>query len=228
MSSEYPVIRGGEAGLGALLPPGIVAVEAVGDVAPDELLEGEPAIIARAVEARQLEFARGRSCARRAARGARCREPAPILSDDRAPIWPAKVIGSITHCREYCCAAVANSDRWLALGIDVELLRPLEPGVRDQIMIDTELPQLDGLDPEIPWPCVVFSAKEALYKAWYPIAKRWLDFHEVAVRLDVTRGRFEAEMLVDALPSTWRCALVEGRFSLDRDRVRATVVLRHS
>lgn len=223
---QYRAVRSGEdtSGVGSLLPPGVVAVEALGAIAPDALLAAEHAVVANAVESRRSEFARGRSCARRALTllGS---EPSPILSDQsRSPIWPAGVVGSITHCRDYCCAALARADRWSSIGIDAEVLHSLEAGVERRIVLPAERRQLDELDPAIPWECVVFSVKEAFYKAWFPLTRRWLDFHDVQVRLDPARGRFEATLLVDE-PSFCSPRPIEGSFCIELPRVLAAVVL---
>ena len=44
-----------------------------------------------------------------------------------------------------------------------------------------------------------FCAKEAVYKTWYPVTRRWLDLHDAEVTLDAGRGTFEARILVPGL-----------------------------
>jgi len=217
--NEYRVV--GASGIGSLLPPGVAAVEAVGAVAPDALTPSEEAYVARAVEKRRLEFARGRSCVRRAMAVLGV-EPIVVPNDDAgAPVWPPGLVGSITHCRDYCCAAVTRADGRLAtIGIDAELLQPIEARTRELILREPEQRQVDALDSSVPWAAVVFSAKEALYKACYPLVRRWIDFHDVELRLDPA-GRFEVEWKIDlALPSP-----IAGRFCLDGGRVIAVVVV---
>lgn len=182
--------------------------------------------MSKAVASRVIEFGRGRSCARRAmiALGF---APKPVLSDaQRAPIWPEGLVGSISHCREYCCAVVGRSDQWAAVGVDAEVLQPLTDGLPEQILSEAERRSLASLDPSIPWSCVVFSIKEAIYKAWYPLTRSWLDFHDVVVQLEPELGRFEAEIL-RAAPASCVQALrrVEGRFCLDGGHALATVAI---
>ena len=212
MQPGYRAVRGGEpTGLGALLPAGLVAVEAFGDVAPDPLLAGEAAAVANAIERRRIEFARGRSCARRAM-AMLAIEPAPVLAGpDRAPIWPAGVIGSITHCQGYACAGVGGVAEWSAIGIDAELVQVLEPEIVDDILLDTER----ALDP-----CVVFSIKEAFYKAVYPRLQLILEFHDVEVTTDA--DRFEARLL---MPDPRIPTVIEGRFEVGPERVTSVVAL---
>jgi len=126
-STGFHVGRSGRdaVGPGALLPAGFAVCEAFGETPPDPLLPGEAPPVRRAVETRRIEFARGRSCVRRAM-AALGLQSAPILSRDRAPIWPTGVVGSISHCRNYCCAVVGRADGWAAVGLDAELLVGLD------------------------------------------------------------------------------------------------------
>jgi 4'-phosphopantetheinyl transferase EntD len=221
--ASYRVVSEGSSGIGSLLPRDFAAVEALGAVAPDTLFPDEEASVDRSVEKRKLEFARGRSCARRAMALLGV-EPVSIPSEAAgAPVWPAGLIGSITHCRDYCCAALASSDRWSAIGIDAEVLQPIEPGTRDLILLPAEQRHLDTLDVTIPWAAVVFSAKEAIYKACYPLVRRWIDFHDVEVRLD-PHGRFDVAWKIDLELSR----PITGRFCLDGNRVIAAVLVERS
>jgi 4'-phosphopantetheinyl transferase EntD len=172
------------------------------------LPEEEPAV-ARAVPKRRAEHAAGRACAREAL--AALGVPAgPIPRDDAdrgAPVWPAGVVGSITHCEGYRAAAVARAADVLALGIDAEPHGPLPDGVLDVIHSTPEeraaLAELTGKRPEIHWGRVLFSAKETVYKAWYPYHHRMLGFEEAELLLaeepllsGPPQGTFTARLLV--------------------------------
>lgn len=228
VESCFQVVRGSETrnGIASVLPPGLVASVAFGDVEPDRLFPEEVALIGSAVEARKLEFARGRSCARRAIAQFDV-VPQPILADaKRAPLWPSGLTGSISHCHGYCCAVVGRSAEWAGIGVDVELLRVLEDGVQQLILTPTERGQLQGLDPSTPWACVVFAIKEAIYKLWSPVTGSWLGFEDAVVTLDPGRARFEAELRSGAstrLPSWLR--RLEGRFCLDVPYVMAAIAV---
>jgi 4'-phosphopantetheinyl transferase EntD len=45
-------------------------------------------------------------------------------------------------------------------------------------------------------PRLLFSAKEAVYKTWFPLTGRWLGFEQVEVSLDVEHVTFRAKLLV--------------------------------
>ena len=151
-------------------------------------------------------------------------QPSPILSrEDRAPIWPTGVVGSISHCQAYCCAVVGRADGRAAVGLDAELLQPLELDLQQQILVEEERRGLERLRDGIPWACVVFSIKEAIYKAWHPLMRRWLGFHDAFVQVDPPTSRFEADLIGDGIPASLR--RMEGRFVIDGPLVIAALAL---
>jgi 4'-phosphopantetheinyl transferase EntD len=50
--------------------------------------------------------------------------------------------------------------------------------------------------PAVHWDRLLFSAKESVYKAWFPLAKRWLGFEDAVVTLDPSAETFAARLLV--------------------------------
>jgi 4'-phosphopantetheinyl transferase EntD len=180
-----------------ILPPGVVAVEAFEDQPDAVLFPEEEAVISRAVAKRRREFATVRACAR-AALAQLGRPPAPILPGPRgAPGWPPGVVGSMTHCDGYRACALALSSAVRAIGLDAEPDQPLPTGVLGLVALDQERAMLAALPPGPCWDRLLFCAKEAIYKAWYPLTERWLDFAEAAVTL-LPDGTFTARLLVPA------------------------------
>jgi 4'-phosphopantetheinyl transferase EntD len=183
-----------------LLSPSAVPVEAFGDVPGELPFPGEEALIARAVEKRRREFITARRCAREALVRLGY-APAPIGSGPRRePRWPAGVVGSITHCEGYRAAAVAVTADLASIGIDAEPNEPLPPGVRESVAVADEPERLRTLaarDPMVRWDRLLFSAKESVYKAWYPLTGRWLGFEDAALSIDPATRSFTARLLVD-------------------------------
>jgi 4'-phosphopantetheinyl transferase EntD len=191
--------------ISAILPPQAPAEETFTDVAGSVLFPEEEAALARAVGKRRREFTTGRACAR-AALARLGIPPVPILPGARgAPQWPAGVVGSITHCDGYRAAAVAWSDDVTALGLDAEPNEPLPDGVLAVVTIPAERDRLAALAQAFPapvdagvcWDRLLFCAKEAVYKAWYPLTGRWLGFEQADVTIDPAAGRFTAQLLTD-------------------------------
>jgi 4'-phosphopantetheinyl transferase EntD len=160
-----------------------------------ELFASERESLGDAVEKRRREFMSGRACAREAL--ARLGAPvAAIPSGPRGePRWPAGVVGSITHCAGYRGCAVARSDAVAALGIDAEPDEPLPAGVLDEVVQGDERERLAVASP-VDLGRLAFSAKEAVFKAWFPLTGRWLDFHDAELRLDLAGRAFRADLRV--------------------------------
>ncbi|MFH9809014.1 4'-phosphopantetheinyl transferase [Streptomyces olivaceus] len=176
-----------------LLPTTVVSVAAYGhdETGHLPLCPEEEAIVARAVAKRRREFTAVRSCARRAME--KLGVPAqPVLPGERgAPSWPDGLVGSMTHCDGYCAAALARATDLASLGIDAEPDGPLPEGVLDSVALPAEAERLRRLAEERPgvhWDRLLFSAKESVYKAWFPLTRRWLDFLEADIEISVSPG----------------------------------------
>jgi 4'-phosphopantetheinyl transferase EntD len=179
--------------------PAAAAVVATGRDRGVELFPEEEAAVGNAVPERRREFVTARACAREAL--SRLGLPAqPIPAGVRGePIWPAGVVGSITHCRGYRACAVAPATELLTIGVDAEVDGPLPRGVLDDIALPEERRWLEGAgkgDPAISWDRLLFSIKESIYKAWFPLTRSWLGFEDASVSIDPFGGTFEAHLLV--------------------------------
>jgi 4'-phosphopantetheinyl transferase EntD len=182
-----------------LLPRGVVAVEAFADRPDEEAHPGEADLIANAVESRRREFITARRCAREALRRLG-RPPVPIRPGERRePQWPPGVVGSITHCAGYRGVAVAPATDIAAVGIDAEPHLPLPDGVLDAVTANGDAEQLTGLARQHPathWDRLLFSAKESVYKAWFPLTRRWLGFEDASLTIDPGTRAFTARIHV--------------------------------
>lgn len=170
--------------LDTILPAWVASAEAFGDVELPTLFPEEEAVLGRAVARRRHEFATVRACARAALR--RLGVPAaPIVpGPGGAPVWPHGAVGSMTHCARYRAAAVALRRDALTIGIDAEPHVPLPDGVLDAITVPAErswLARLTAQHPDIHWDRLLFTVKEAVYKARFPLTHRRLDFEHVVV-----------------------------------------------
>jgi 4'-phosphopantetheinyl transferase EntD len=194
----------GAAVIAELLPPEAAVVDTRGPLPGERLLPEEEPLVARAVPKRREEFTTVRACARQAL-GRLGLPPVPLLSGEkREPLWPAGVVGSLTHCAGYRAAAVAWATDLAGVGIDAEPHDTLPDGVLVRVSLPAERRHLRGLPAGVHWDRLLFSAKESVYKVWYPLARCWLDFSEARLEFapgpDPTRGAFTAELLVPGLP----------------------------
>jgi 4'-phosphopantetheinyl transferase EntD len=179
-----------------LVPDTVSVVSTRADHTEAGLFPEEQVSVQRAVEKRRREFATGRACARLAL-GRLGIAPVPIPAGERGePLWPSGVVGSITHCTGYCASAVAAVDRVATVGIDAEVHEPLPDGVLEQVAFGRELTMVAERGAGVCLDRLLFSAKEAVYKAWFPLARRWLGFEDVELTLDLAGSAFRARLLV--------------------------------
>ena len=182
----------------ALLPPAAVVVTARTDDADATLAAAEEVAVQRAVASRRAEFTTGRVCARAALARLGVPVEAVPVGDRRAPVWPDGVVGAITHCAGFRAAAVARASEVRALGIDAESHAPLPDGVLGAVSDAGERAVLGALaptDPAVCWDRLLFSAKESVYKAWFPLTGSWLGFDDAEVTPAVD-GTFAARLRV--------------------------------
>ena len=140
----------------------------------------------------------------------------------------------MTHCRGYRAAAVArvvadaeHAAHVTGLGIDAEPHAPLPEGVLDTIARPDELPVLVALAverPRVHWDRLVFSAKESVYKAWFPVARRWLGFSEASVEFapDDADGDVR-HVSARILPSGAPITRMSGRWTIESGLVLTAI-----
>jgi 4'-phosphopantetheinyl transferase EntD len=191
--------------------------------------EEEP-LIARSVAKRRNEFITVRHCARLAL-GELGFPPVPILKGDKGePCWPAGAVGSLTHCTGYRGAVVGRGAVVRSVGVDAEPHDVLPDGVLDAISLPAERSELAGLPAGVHWDRILFCAKEATYKAWFPLTKRWLGFEDAHITFDVdgsgSAGTFESRILIDgATLSGPPLSSLAGRWSVQRELVLTAITL---
>lgn len=183
-------------------------MEAFSDPPHASLFPEEKEAIARAVEKRRNEFTTARACAREALAQLGI-APGPIpRGPDGAPRWPSGIAGSITHCAGYRACAVARTSEVASLGIDAEPNEATPDGVAKTITDEAERRHLAALPasssassasaswPGVHWDRLLFSAKESVYKTWFPLTGRWLGFEDARISIDPERETFTARLQV--------------------------------
>ena len=193
------------------------------------LPEEEP-LIARAVAKRRNEFVTVRHCAR-VAMGRLGVPEAPILKGEKGePRWPDGLVGSLTHCDGYRGAVVGWNTVVRSVGIDAEPHGVLPDGVLDAISLPAERREIGSLPAGLHWDRILFCAKEATYKAWFPLTERWLGFEDAEITFDVdsagTTGRFTSRILIDpAARSGPPLTELAGRWSVADGLALTAIVL---
>lgn len=211
-----------------ILPAGVAVSATRGDL-ETELFPAEEEVVARAVEKRRREFTTARACARKAL--AQLGQPArPLLPGPRGePLWPPGVVGSITHCDGYRACAAASASELRTIGVDAEPNLPLPDGVLADIALPEERELLRDLARRLPgthWDRLLFCIKESIYKAWFPLAERWLGFEDATVAIEWERETFSAHLLVPGPRIEGReLRGFRGRWQADGGLVMAAIAL---
>lgn len=221
-----------------LLPGDVSCAATREETVPDgTLFPEEEELVARSVAKRRNDFATARACARRAM-GRLGLEPVAVLHGKRGmPLWPDGIVGSLTHCDGYRAAALARAADVLSLGVDAEPHAPLPEGVGELVVRPSERGRFTvsraGEAVGVHWDRLLFSAKESVFKTWYPLTLTELDFDEADLtfhREDDDRagdpaasGTFTARLLRTdpAVPP-----VLDGRWRVEDGIVATAVLLR--
>ncbi|WP_119255742.1 4'-phosphopantetheinyl transferase family protein [Shinella zoogloeoides] len=139
---------------------------------------------AAALPARRLAARRSSGAARALARGLLAVEGMTSAAIGRGPagepLWPTGFTGSLAHDDEMAVAAVARKADIASLGIDVEPAEPLPDEIAALAVMPGDV--LGGIDPRLA-ARLLFSAKEAVYKATYPLDEEILGYEHIGVDL---------------------------------------------
>ena len=166
-----------------------------------------PANIQRSVAKRQAEYLAGRLCARAAMQQLEGLDCIPAIGEDRAPVWPTHICGSITHSTGRAAAIVARKEHWRGLGMDLENLLHAERAQRlaGEILTPAELQRMAAGPQEQIGLLVTltFSVKESLFKALYPIVRQRFYFEHAELLEWTENGHARLRLLTD-LSSEWR------------------------
>lgn len=211
--------------IAAMFPKGVAAFEAQGPCTTDLLFNTELSSIAHAVESRVNEFVLGRVCAR-AALAELGLPPTPIPTDkNRAPVWPTGFTGSISHTNGYCVAVVGKVKQVnqktgiTAIGLDIEKIGQVLPEIWPSVMVENEISLLKSLEAknrEV-FSTVIFSAKEAFYKAQYQLTQDWVDFCDATI--DLFTDSFTVNLRNTELPIAGQALSFKGRYMISKNQV---------
>jgi 4'-phosphopantetheinyl transferase EntD len=179
--------------LSKILPVSVVCSEQIGTLKGSLLPEEAELLGPGTVPGRVQEFAAGRTCARIALESIGV-SPRPLLMGRRRePLWPLGVTGSITHCKDYCAAAVVSTQHYVGIGIDAEPNRPLPLDVLEIVSVSSERDWLSRCsNNSLCWDRLLFSIKESIYKAWFQVTQQWLGFDQAIVEIQSSTRTFTA------------------------------------
>ena len=184
-----------------IVPMGAAFEVAIIDQRATDLLPEERKLIESWAPSRQREFVTGRMCARRALDLLGVDASGLLPDADGIPQWPEDTVGSISHCRGVAMAMVAKSVDCRLLGLDLEKTNRLSAGAIKQVLHPMEEIFTGGDQLKA---SILFSLKEAFYKAQFPKWQAVGNFSDLALEVDLTEGtakiremdaRFSSELM---------------------------------
>ena len=198
--SVEPIIAELRRALSSLAPPGCAyEVAAVGGYLT-ALRESELNLVGAWAPHRQQEFAAGRSCARHALLQLDVAAGDLLPNIDGIPRWPEGVLGCISHSRGIAMAVAARGGVSVVLGLDLEKTNRLSKSAMKKVVHPLEA---DFVASDQVRASILFSLKEAFYKAQFPRWRTPGNFHDLALEVDLEAGvaevleldvRFAAEL----------------------------------
>ncbi|OIQ33411.1 MAG: phosphopantetheinyl transferase [Roseobacter sp. MedPE-SWchi] len=192
---------------------------------PQPFAEESACLSPNAVEKRQREFAAGRAAAHQAMQMLGQQPRAIVVAENRAPVWPDHLVGSITHTRSCAMAVVAPKREVLGLGIDVEEDKPLADDLWPAICSAQEQDWLRQQDNPGQLAKLMFSAKEAAYKCQFTLSERYYGFDGMELTIDLENRRFAARFCADQPP--FNCGdQICGRFAIGAGVIATIAELR--
>lgn len=159
---------------------------ASGAVSPESVATTSPS-----AELRRAEHLVGRDAAIEALCLAGCVASGIEADGDGVPLWPEGYTGSIAHSAG-CAVAIAASTRdAIGLGIDIEPTVGAEKDAIDALVADSG--EREWIVGDAVRALQIFSAKEALFKALFPLHREYFGFEAVHLEA-LPQGGFEAKL----------------------------------
>ena len=198
---------------------------------PDFLLHPEEENISASFGSskRRAEFSLGRYCAHRALSKFEL-EFVPILrnAETRDPYWPKSIRGSIAHSEGFAAAAVGLAKDVSGIGIDLESLsREIDFNIRRHVCVDKEREFLESLPAEQAdrYLRIIFSAKESIFKCFFPISQTYLYFHDAEIIIDDKNSKFSFLLSKACTGITSAGFQHYGRFSIMDDLLLTSIYI---
>ena len=160
----------------------------------DVLYAEEKMLLEKQSVQRLIDFCKGRYCAHKALE--KMGYPTfPVLKDAYgAPIWPAKIIGSISHSGAIAAAVVACKTNIRSIGLDLQKREIFPAAVLSVLFHDDEVASFLNVPSDLSdlYAYAIFSAKESAIKCFYVAHQYLAHLNEIVIAMDWINGTFSA------------------------------------
>lgn len=205
-TSKYPML---DAVLKNLLP---LNIKYAASLIPEESefeYPSEEDALRTAGDYRRREFVAGRDCAREALEEVGFSK-GPILADDfGVPIWPEGSLAVISHSRGYCMAIAGRSSDYRIMGLDLEQTNRLSASAIERVVHPSEQDYVQGDQKKA---TLMFCAKEAFFKAQFPVWQTHANFHDLALFVEEDKGELTIQHVGRRFPEELRLLAPQIRF----------------
>jgi 4'-phosphopantetheinyl transferase EntD len=197
-----------------LFSPEVMVQVASSDMWKGTLYLDEEVLIKTANLTRKREFTAGRLCARKGLEQLGVKNFPVLIGENREPLWPPGIIGSIAHCKNFCAAVVVRIGALIGIGLDVEPLEPMTDDVLGLICTPDEKEWLLSASDNnrLLWAKLIFCAKESAFKCYFPLSQTYLDFQDVEVSINPDNKNFSVSLLVPPPSTLTDIRTLNGRY----------------
>ena len=187
-----------------------------------------PLQLAKAAKKRRAGFLAGRFCAKNALFLLGTSNTSILIGEQRNPIWPDGIIGSISHSADTAVSVVAEQKNLLGIGIDVEAVVGSNiESIKHMFATKTELELIHSTCCNAEESLTaLFSSKESFFKAAFPSMNRYIDFDSIVlVNIDSTKQVFDFDVVRDLSPRLKAGTRVQAMYRKIHNQQIATLVV---
>ncbi len=183
----------------------------------------------RAVIKRKAEFFAGRYAAQQAMKRLKVEKNSVGIGQHRNPVWPASLVGSITHTTTQAICAIARNTDYKSLGIDLadQISVATANNIKDQIIQTHEAETLSKLPLSFEQSLTLaFSAKESLFKALYPHVGFYFEFYVAEIcEIEMKTHTFLMRLTRDLNDLLIKNMVFQGRFKMQSDTIFTSIYI---
>ena len=191
-----------------------------------ELYPEERVAIQNAVDKRQQEFGAGRLCARKAIARLGIEDSPLPKGPDGPPVWPAGIVGVISHSNVWCGAAVARQEDICGIGLDIETINRVSMQIAKKVLTSLEMEWVNFGDEEAQKRlALLFSAKETIFKCVTPVYGKWFGFYDMVITHVTEEQSFEVKLNDKISAEVPNCSTLIGRYLIHEGDVFTGMVL---
>ena len=191
-----------------------------------ELYPEERVSIQNAVAKRQREFGAGRSCARKAMARLGIKDSPLLKGPDGQPVWPAGIVGAISHSNVWCGAAVARKEDIRGIGLDIETIDRVRMHIAKKVLTPLEMEWVKPSGEEAQMRlALLFSAKETVFKCVAPVYGKRFGFYDMVITHATEEQSFEVKLDDKISAEVLNCSTLIGQYLMHAGDVCTGMVL---